>query len=263
MFIAIAGILFWLSQRDGDGEASFYTVYFKDSSLSGLQVNSAVTMRGIRVGAVESLMISPKDIQLIQVTLRLQNGTPVKVDTEAVIERNVLTGLSNIDLVKSSQGSHLLLYTKDEQFPVIPEGRSTFGAIQDTLPQLFERTSGVVSRLDQLLTHDNIESISRTIKNVEKLSEGLVHDREQVATTIKHLGSTLQATTEFIKEFKEDASALSQSLNQAVLQVGNETSRMSTAIVSAAEQVQTSAQNYQDPEYILKGIPRAVRGPGE
>ena len=60
-----------------------YYVYF-GTSVSGLEVGSTVKMKGVRVGQVEEIHIA-KDVERVKVTLAMNPGTPITVDTRAIM----------------------------------------------------------------------------------------------------------------------------------------------------------------------------------
>src|SRR5262249_12081003 len=140
-------------------------------SLDGLQINSDVRMKGIKVGSVASLQISKKNIALVKVNIRVDEDTPVKVDTRATIKRNLLTGLATVDLDKSSQESALLTEVKpDEEYPVIPEGRSELDEVAASVPDLIHDASESIKRLNALLSDENVQLVHDIVANVDRVT---------------------------------------------------------------------------------------------
>jgi len=135
----LLGAALWISQTTAGQSQSFYTIYFMEHSLSGLQVDSDVTMKGIRIGKVRSFKLSPIDIERVKVVVEVAEDSPIKHDTEAVISRNILTGLASIDLTGGTAGSSFRKgVPTGEKYPIIPEGRTELATIADSLPGLVE-----------------------------------------------------------------------------------------------------------------------------
>ncbi len=255
--------LLWLGAQRDDADSRFYTVYFRKFSLAGLQVNSWVTMRGIKVGVVEKMQISRRDIELIKVSLRLQKDTPVKHDTEAVIERNLLTGLASIDLVKSTQESPLLEETAHEEFPVIPEGRTTLGTIQDNLPQLFDKVSQISNRLNALISPENEKALSETLANLRALSSELEHHKAEFTQAISNVNALTADTRTLIQGLDIRSKEVAQSVTGASEAMTLEMSRIGQALSSTAEAIRVTLEGYEEPGTIIRGRAASARGPGE
>mgnify|MGYP003564474005 CR=1 FL=1 len=85
----LAGIQMW-NPRD------IYFVSYKES-VSGLDIGSAVKMKGVRVGPVETIKVAP-DTESVRVELALDPGTPITVDNKAVGMSIGITGLKVIEL---------------------------------------------------------------------------------------------------------------------------------------------------------------------
>jgi phospholipid/cholesterol/gamma-HCH transport system substrate-binding protein len=76
----IVGVL-WLSS--GGAYRKTYDTYLLNmgESVSGLNLDAPVKYRGVEVGRVRRMAIAPDDVQLVQLTLDIERGTPVRQDT--------------------------------------------------------------------------------------------------------------------------------------------------------------------------------------
>ncbi|MCB0310506.1 MAG: MCE family protein [Bdellovibrionales bacterium] len=261
--LTVAAVL-WLSRFKEQGQHAHYLIYFRHHSLSGLQEDSYVTMRGIRVGTVESVNIAKQDIELIRVEIEVGAETPVKTDTRAVVQRNLLTGLAWIDLIGSSQKSAPLVSSESsEDHPIIPEGESGLDVLRSTLPELMERVGRVVSRASDFLSKDNEKSLSSIIKNVEMITE-------RVAAGQSQLNDTLDSISVMAKELKELSSKLDNrsdsvlnSLESATESVAREAASISQELGQTSQAITQTMRNYQDPQSAFFGPNPNMLGPGE
>ena len=260
---AFAALMLWLSRSKDDALSTFYTIYFRKFSLAGLQINSGVTMRGIKVGTVEALQISPKDIELVKVTIRVQKETPIKTDTEAVVERNLLTGLSSIDLTHSSKAAALLAHTPGDEYPVIPEGRATLAAIQDTLPQIFERTRELVTKLDTLASPQNLEAFTTTLANLKSVSATLADRKDAIAASLDNLSNVTKSAEDLLRTLNLQSQALSGALSKTSNELAVEASHATHSLSTTADAVSSTLEQYQDPQGLLRGHASSAYGPGE
>ena len=288
--------LIWISRAGNQQHTDNYTVYFKNQSLEGLQKDTYVTMKGIRVGSVADYEISPRNIEEVKVTLRLDHKTPVKEDSRAVLKRNLLTGLATLDIVGSTQDSQLLsAVPPGEHYPVIPEGRSPFEKIAESLPKLLERIGESIDRIQRVLSEENINSISSSLQSLEATGKELVKSSAKADSVLTELGETLNSveqTSAAIKALAKDAdssladvsresTAALREIRSGVQSLSKQTADTSVAIRTAARvfsqestavsqnineaarKFSKTMESFEDPQRIIVGPREKALGPGE
>ena len=170
---AVVGFL-WLSSAGRDSDFRFYTVYFEHQSLEGLQVGSAVNMRGITVGRVESYEIEPDNINRVKVLLRVARATPVRENTKASVSRNVITGIARIKLdTPGTPGPELTHVAQGERYPVIPEGISGFDQITDSASRLAASADSALLKVNELMGPENQQVFAELLVGLRDLATGL------------------------------------------------------------------------------------------
>lgn len=300
VIIFLCGLLvwavFWLSDISEQDQSAYYTIYFREHSLAGLQQDSDVTMKGIKVGVVDSFEISRQDIERVKVVIRLRGDTPIKTDTRAVINRNLLTGLAFIELASSSRQSKYLTEVRaGEEYPVIPEGQTELQAIANNLPEFLGHASELVARASEFFSKENMESVTEILSNLKQASATLAKNDQKLTTIIGNLDAlsgklvpVAESMTKVSKaidedfdtvyaEFRETIAALkgaSVSLETGITEISGsisgaadvlslELSSFTQEMRQAAQTVSTTAGNYEDPAKILSGPSSASLGPGE
>jgi phospholipid/cholesterol/gamma-HCH transport system substrate-binding protein len=286
----------WITEIGGMRDVDYYTIYFKEHNLDGLQVDSDVTMKGIKVGSVVDFTISPDDIERVKVYIRLERGTPVKLDTEAVIRRNLLTGLARIDLIGSSKESpYKSEIFAGELYPIIPEGQTELGAITQTIPGLVDKINEMVGRANAFLTDENIQAVNSTFLNLESFAsvlgknsdnfDSIINDLSQLSNEISQVTSrvrefTSKADTRFdtftshaqegLTDLREAITNLdarlqgvTNSLKSAADILAIETSNISRDISTASQALTRTLEKFEDPTTIILGPGKDTLGPGE
>ncbi|MCC6931814.1 MAG: MCE family protein [Deltaproteobacteria bacterium] len=296
--LIVAAIFFvlWVSDVDGDKGTRFYTVYFKEQGLSGLQVDSQVTMKGIKVGTVSEFKIRPNDVERVKVTLKLASNTPVKTDTRAVIKRNLLTGLAIIELAHTSNSTPELTEIPDgENYPVISEGQTPLDQLTSSVPNVINDASEVMQRLKYIFSDSNLENITSIIKNMESFSSFLGENREtfsqaannlketlenskklilawektgrsvdnNVNTATKELVEALNQITETSKTLDEQSKSLTTSLNQNTVKLVSEVSNLARDLSIAAQSLAITLEEFEEPRKVITGPAKGALGPGE
>ena len=173
--IAAAVLAFvWLSRTGAGSDYRNYSIYFSRQSLKGLQIGGDVNMRGVTVGRVESYQIRRENINRVKVNIRVGRRTPVSTNTQAVIARNLVTGIARINLDPSGvPGPELTEVADNEDFPVIPEGSSSLDQMTETASNLVQTAQSVLASVNKLLTEDNRKAFSETLVGLRDLVGGL------------------------------------------------------------------------------------------
>ena len=187
--LAIFIFSIWLTATD-DSKYLEYRIHFAES-VSGLSVGSDVKFRGVKVGNVKSIIIDPKDSRLIETDILLLKSTPVKADTKASLKMQGITGVVFIELL-GGDPTQPNIVTKDmdkDQVPEIPAQQSSLNALIDRVPILLDKVSASVDRLNQMLSDENIRSVTDMLKNGDStMSElhGMVGGSQKDVTDSTH-----------------------------------------------------------------------------
>jgi len=262
--IAITAGALWLGGL-ADRRANFFAIYFKDHSLAGLQVDSDITMRGIRVGVVSEIAIVPENPQVVRVVVRIAETIPVHVDSRAVLERNMLTGLSNIEIQPGKEDSPLLkIVPPGEDLPVIQEGRVRgMDMLLDSVSAAVERTDTMIARVNQFLSDENIETASGILENVESLTKELQQSQarvDELLGTANQLAADLREMASGLDQRGEEVSeAFMSSLSAITLEASN----ISQAMSQAAQSFSQTLEMFDDPAALLSRPAETEFGPGE
>ncbi len=295
-FILSVFFIFWVSGIDTDSKFKYYTIYFKDHGLGGLQVGSAVTMRGIKVGGVNKFNLSSKNIEEVRVDIKVSDMTPVKVDTKAIIKRNILTGLATIELVGGTQGSKSLSGKEENgHYQVIKEGRTELDEIADSVPSLVEDAGEVLVRIKTVFSRENIEHINQTIKNIDTFSSSLngsskdfselIENMNYLSRDLKNLSSSIKKTsettsksisilskdsiktlnqmTETLKQLEKDSKKISVATAGGIRRVVVDVSNVVEEITNAARSFTSTVEQFEDPRSLIVGPSEDELGPGE
>ena len=296
--LIVLGVLsiLWVADVGKGEKVKFFTVYFREQGLSGLQTDSTVTMKGIKVGTVTEFAIMPSDVERVRVVLKIAENTPVKVDTRAVIKRNLLTGLANIELTETTNYSPLLVdVPPGERFPVVLEGQTKLDQIASTIPGLIDDTSKLVARANGIVSDDNLKNISATLANLERFTaflssnadnfeatakslrtfsedgqhlaaslDKLSRDADKnLESTVKQLNATLKQIEITAKTLDEQSKVVTSSAFQAFDRLTFEIGGLSKDLAVAAQAFANAMEQFENPRAIIIGPPKGALGPGE
>ncbi len=242
---AVIGFL-WLSSAGRDSDFRFYTVYFEHQSLEGLQVGSAVSMRGISVGRVESYELD--NVNRVKVLLRVARETPVRQNTKASVSRNFVTGLARIRLETPGTPGPELVRVSGERYPVIPEGMSGFDQITDSASRLAASADRALLRANELMGPDNQKVFAELLVGLRDLASGLNARLGTLDRTAAGLERSLDSFRRASDRIAQSVQRLSDSAEPLVQEAGTTLRDAQTALRELTQATRTLERGLQTIE---------------
>lgn len=220
LFFALIGFVLWLTRFQAEVAYEPYRIYFT-GSVSGLQVGSRVTYRGVTVGSVRDIRIDPQNVDRIAVTVEVQEDTPIKTDTKASLEMEGLTGGVLVLLSGGSNAAPRLEDVSPTRPPVIEAQPSQIERLLQGAPALVESVDALVRQASDLLNARNRAAFAETLENVRVFSAALASQSGQVAgfvdnasKTMANLSAMSQSLTGLSKRLEADVPRTLESLNR-------------------------------------------------
>jgi phospholipid/cholesterol/gamma-HCH transport system substrate-binding protein len=202
MLTAIASVLYLSGGMYSRKSYDTYLTYMTES-VSGLNLNAPVRYRGVEVGRVRAIALAPDNVELVQVTLQIERGTPVKEDTVAMLETQGLTGISYVDLTAGRRDSAPLQARPGEEFPVIRSGASLISRIETSVPTLLAGLSRASDNLNAVLDEDNQRALKRTLADLELLSRTLATRSAAIDAGLADAARTARNTARFTEQLPQ------------------------------------------------------------
>lgn len=259
--LLIGGVL-WLSGGKSYGKSyDTYLVYMSES-VSGLNPDAPVRYRGVQVGGVRDISLAPGNVELVQLTLDIEHGTPVKQDTVAVLQVQGLTGIAHIDLAGGSREALPLQAKPDEKYPVIPTGPSLMLRLDSGITTLLANLNRSSENINALLDEENRAAMHRTLANLDRLSGALA------GTDLPQLLQRLQRSAD---RFDRMANALALAGTRTADTLGSvraETLPEARQAIAELRELTASLRRFSEalernPGLLLQGRENLKPGPGE
>lgn len=293
---ALAAALVWLAGAADRIAYQTYTLYFQKQSLDGLAVGSAVKMRGIKVGVVDSYRFARGGDEAVAVIARIDEGVPVHTGAEAYIKRNLVTGIAAVEIDNGPSTNPLLVQAPPgERYPVIAEGSSDIDRVATAVSRLSVNGAQVLEKMNSLLSEDNQRAIGRTLANLDELSSHLAANKQsldalvqgmrdaadefrfagasisQAATRAEgsivgvgdHANAALKEAVAAMEKLQRDAALIATRIQQFADTGSLEMTNVSRDVRTSADALTTAGQRLSEPRAILFGPSRQQLGPGE
>lgn len=189
-------LIVWLGATKYLQRHEYYVTYF-DESVSGLDLGSSVSFRGVQVGQVSNIDIAP-DGKLIEVQMKIRPGLYIPPDYYATLELRGITGLwvIKIDKIRPSKLIKPVTYSFKTSLPVIPSYPS--GAVQ--LDVAFNRIYESVTAVDTKAISEGLVNILKTIDSMlakSPVNAILCQIQKQVPQLLETMGTILKKLNEF------------------------------------------------------------------
>jgi len=231
LFGAGVWLLLWQSKYSHNEIYDYYVVKTQES-VSGLNEKAPVKLRGVNVGEVERLFITPEDGQTVSIVIKIKEKTPIKTDTYAIIEPQGITGLSYLQLEGGSReanflktsndgdGAMAVISTKPSLFSRVD---SSFEAIAQKSEEVLESTNKVLEKMGQIISEDNVKNLQIVLENSAKISNDFAKSTEVFQNQYSDFKKLLEQALELERSVIEAAKAvktMSEAGAQTMIKVG-------------------------------------------
>ncbi len=189
----IGGVLWFSSGKSYRTVYDTYQIYMSES-VAGLNLNAPVRYRGVEIGRVQKIALAPGNVEQVQLTLGIEHGAPVKVDTVALLQTHGLTGLTYIELTGGSRDSPALTKQAGEEFPVIKSGPSLMTRLDTSVSALLANLNHTSENINALLDDDNRRAIKHTLADIEILSHTLAARQTAIDSSLTNAARTFENT---------------------------------------------------------------------
>lgn len=240
------GFGLWITRANLRETNVLYYIYFT-GSVSGLQVGSQVQLRGVPVGNVTDISIDQRNIELIQVTVEIKPGTPIKTDTVAQLQMQGITGLNFIQLSGGTQTAPPLEPAFGKRRPVIPSVPSPLERIYENVPQVTAQIVELAGRLNDLLNDDNRRAIGDVLAHLDTLTGSLADSRQDIGKTLRGLPALVTSLNSLATQLGTDSHRLADRSEQtaaALSQTAKDISQMANELRAVAADNRTALHDF-------------------
>lgn len=208
--------------------ASYYVL--TDESVAGLDVNSAVTLRGVAVGKIVAIELDRDNFARVEIELEIDPSVAIPLGSAAYFERVGLTGERAINI----SGGELA----DGRLPpgsVIPHGQTALDRLQDQavafsgeLSTLVANITETVEDIDALVTAIDAEHVGEIIEAVEPARVSSIVAHAERATS--NLAATSVRLDRTVGELRSDIRQITDNVDTVAGKAGVALERADTAM---------------------------------
>ena len=249
IFVLIFGaglvwFFFWLAKYGIQQEYDTYKLYMKES-VAGLSKDSVVKLHGVDVGRVAEIRIDPKNIERVEVVLKIKDGIPIKEDMVAHMKMLGITGLLSVEIDGGTNAAKTLK-SDDEHTPAIPTAPSWFNQTTEGIGDLTKDLSKVLSRTEMLLSKKNIDNFGKILENTEIMTRKVVTTLDEFNQTMASYKIELTHFNETFNEMGDDFGKISKNSITTLKSLQKATKHFDYLIVSAQKSLNRGDYNIKE-----------------
>jgi phospholipid/cholesterol/gamma-HCH transport system substrate-binding protein len=242
LLIGMIIFIFWLANFALSQKYDAYNIVFH-GPVSGLSRGGDVQFNGIKVGEVADIQLDAKNPNLVVARVRVRSDTPVRVDSDASLEPQGITGVNYIQITAGTPSRPLLKNTvAPGQTPTIEAGPGTISSLLTGGGTVVQQAVETLHRINKVLSDRNTQRISAIFSDVQAVTAELRQRKYIIADADKTLQDADAAAVQ-IRDLAKSAQGL----------VDTDGKRTLTRFADAAGEVQSAAHDLRDIMAKLKG----------
>lgn len=272
--IALAMAIKWF----GNENITYHTYYLvsRGGSVSGLNPEAAVRLRGVNVGKVSEIYFDPQNMHNIIVRIAVIASITLPEGVYAQLASQGITGLAYIEL--DDDGS-------EKTGSLAPEARiplrsSLIKTLSDSAQEILKNIKETVDRANNLLSEQNQASIAAILSNLAQTlqsyhnlanqlrdgTKGLPQLSSEMATTFKQAQHLLGEVGQTLQKINQQGGALDNVAHSSLeladtlvslREAGNGVAQSARTLDNLLNSIETQ------PQSLLFGKSPSLPGPGE
>ena len=289
--VLVAGIL-WIASGSNVHKKFDMYLAIEEESVAGLNLNAPVKYNGVEIGKVTDIHLDPANPEKVRLTFAIEQGTPVKVDTVAVLKTQGLTGIAYVELGGSTRDSPLLPATDKEPYPVIRTKPSLSTRLENVLTTVLAKLDRTSGNVDALLSDQNLAALKSALADIaivartiaarkDVIDAGIVsaaRTAQNSATVTAQLGPVIiriGRAADAIEKMGTELALAGSTTSKTVGAVGADVQRFAADTLPEVQRLvgelndlsislrRLSEQTARDPAALLRGRHQVPDGPGE
>ena len=289
--VLIAGVL-WLAS--GGAFQKKYDLYLaiEEESVAGLNLNAPVKYNGVDVGKVRDIQLDPENPERVRLIFAIERGTPIKVDTVAVLKTQGLTGIAYVELNGGARDSAPLRASAPGEYPVIRTKPSLSARLENVLTTVLAKLDSTSSSINAILSDENrlafksaladIAAVSHTLAaRKDTLDAGIVSaartfdNGARVSAQLGPVIERINRSAEAVEKMGDEVTLASSNAGKTVDSVGADMKRFTAETLPELQRLlgeisvlstslrRLSEQTERNPAGLLFGRSPVPEGPGE
>ena len=234
--------ILWLAS--GGSLQKKYDLYLAivEESVAGLNLNAPVKYNGVDVGKVQHIQLDPNNPQRVRLHFAIERGTPIKIDTIAVLKTQGLTGIAYVELDGGAKNAPALVAVGNEPYPVIQTKPSLSTRLENILTSVLAKLDNTSSTIDSLLSAENRESFRSALADIAIVSKTVAQRKKEIDAGIINAARTADNTARATEKLNPILDKIQPTVEQLTITIA-QINKSAAAIEKAADETAIASNN--------------------
>ncbi len=191
-------------------------------SVAGLNLNAPVKYNGVDVGKVQNIQLDPENPERVELLFAIERGTPIKVDTVAVLKTQGLTGIAYVELDGGAKNAAPLVATAQQKYPVIQTKPSLSTRLENILTTVLAKLDNTSSNIDSLLSRENQQAFKSILADIAIVSKTIASRKAEIDAGIVNAARAANNTaraTQKLNPIVDKIDPVIDELNKTIAQI--------------------------------------------
>jgi len=234
--------ILWLAS--GGSLQKKYDLYLAivEESVAGLNLNAPVKYNGVDVGKVQHIQLDPNNPQRVRLHFAIERGTPIKIDTIAVLKTQGLTGIAYVELDGGAKNAPALVAVGNEPYPVIQTKPSLSTRLENILTSVLSKLDNTSSTIDSLLSAENRESFRSALADIAIVSKTVAQRKKEIDAGIINAARAADNTARATEKLNPILDKIQPTVEQLTITIA-QINKSAAAIEKAADETAIASSN--------------------
>ncbi len=242
--LLIAGIL-WLSSGGLFQKKFDLYVAVEEESVAGLNVNAPVKYNGVDVGKVQKIELDVHNPDRVILLFAIEQQTPVREDTVAVLKTQGLTGIAFVELSNTTHKSVLLRATAGNPYPVIRTIPSLSARLENILTTVLASLDQTSKHINAILSVQNQQNLTSTLTDVAAITHTVALRNTNLDHSLRNADITLRNTARLSEQARPVIDQIGRSAD-AITAMGNDVSHASVSAGKSLNSLSVGLMDFTD-----------------
>jgi phospholipid/cholesterol/gamma-HCH transport system substrate-binding protein len=233
LFVLVLGavlvaIVLWLASGGAFRQKFDLYLAVSDESVAGLNLNAPVKYNGVDVGQVRDIRLDPTNQERVNLLFAIEQGTPIKEDTVAVLKIQGLTGIAYVELSGGTRDSPLLRASGQNRYPLIPTKPSLSARLENVLSNVLAKLDSTSSSINAILSDANKAAFSSALADIAIVMRTVADRKDTLDAGIANAARTFENASRASAQAGPAIERVSRA-SDAIEKMGNEVARTSAS----------------------------------
>jgi len=267
LFVLILGIGatifgFWLAKYGFEQKYEYFVLYFEEP-VDGLNVDSSVKLNGVDVGKVVSIEVVQNEPNKSRVLIKVREHTPITCNMYATLKPQGITGLSYVEIMGGKSGDEILKGGTVEKPTIIAVKKSFIYQLQEKAPDIVEKLSNSMDKIDKILSNKNIQNIEEILRNIQKITKTAVDLEKNLQNSFDDINRSVVLAADSVDKAGDSFDIMSRELSKTAKDINRKLptilNRFDNLSVNLSEAISNLNKSIKRGDYNFKDIIEPIR----